>query len=103
MLSSIRSEFLRRLIHLEVEPQTIAASLSGREAGQAKQESISALSAKIATNQSANTEPLASNRPKTKAGVNRNDPCPCGAVNPKSGKPYKYKKCGLINAPYHKG
>lgn len=34
--------------------------------------------------------------------VGRNDPCPCGAVNPKSGKPYKYKKCGMINAPYHK-
>lgn len=33
----------------------------------------------------------------------RNDPCPCGAVNPKTGKVYKYKKCGLINAPYHQG
>ncbi|QQS38731.1 preprotein translocase subunit SecA [Candidatus Woesebacteria bacterium] len=31
----------------------------------------------------------------------RNDPCPCGAINPNTGKPYKYKKCGLINAPYH--
>ncbi len=35
--------------------------------------------------------------------IGRNDPCPCGAVDPKSGKPYKYKKCGLINAQYHKG
>ena len=35
--------------------------------------------------------------------VGRNDPCPCGAINPKTGKVYKYKKCGLINAPYHKG
>lgn len=34
--------------------------------------------------------------------IGRNDPCPCGAVNPNTGKPYKYKKCGLINAPYHK-
>ncbi|MBI2641128.1 preprotein translocase subunit SecA [Candidatus Roizmanbacteria bacterium] len=33
----------------------------------------------------------------------RNDPCPCGAINPQTGKPYKYKKCGMINAPYHKG
>jgi preprotein translocase subunit SecA len=39
--------------------------------------------------------------PKKKLG--RNDPCPCGAVNPETGKPYKYKKCGMINAPYHKG
>lgn len=34
--------------------------------------------------------------------VGRNDPCPCGAVNPETGQVYKYKKCGLINAPYHK-
>lgn len=34
--------------------------------------------------------------------VGRNDPCPCGAVNPETGEIYKYKKCGLINAPYHK-
>ena len=33
--------------------------------------------------------------------VGRNDPCPCGAVNPENNQPYKYKKCGLINAPYH--
>ena len=35
--------------------------------------------------------------------VGRNDPCPCGAVNPETGKPYKYKNCGLINAPHHRG
>lgn len=35
--------------------------------------------------------------------VGRNDPCPCGSVNPESGKPYKFKKCGMFNAPYHKG
>jgi len=33
----------------------------------------------------------------------RNDPCPCGAINPKTGRVYKYKNCGLINAPHHKG
>jgi preprotein translocase subunit SecA len=38
-----------------------------------------------------------------KEKVGRNDPCPCGAVNPNSGKPYKYKKCGLIGAPHHQG
>lgn len=35
--------------------------------------------------------------------VGRNDPCPCGAINPETGEVYKYKKCGMINAPYHKG
>ena len=34
--------------------------------------------------------------------IGRNDPCPCGAINPATGQVYKYKKCGLINAPYHK-
>ncbi len=34
--------------------------------------------------------------------VGRNDPCPCGAINPETGKVYKYKKCGMVNAPYHK-
>ena len=34
--------------------------------------------------------------------VGRNDPCPCGAINPNTGKVYKYKHCGLINAPHHK-
>jgi len=34
--------------------------------------------------------------------VGRNDPCPCGAVNPQTGEVYKYKKCGLINAPHHR-
>jgi preprotein translocase subunit SecA len=44
-------------------------------------------------------KPVVSGQPK----VGRNDPCPCGAINPKTKKPYKYKKCGLINAPYHQG
>ncbi len=33
--------------------------------------------------------------------VGRNDPCPCGAINPLNGEVYKYKKCGLVNAPHH--
>lgn len=34
--------------------------------------------------------------------IGRNDPCPCGAINPQNGKSYKYKRCGMINAPYHR-
>lgn len=34
--------------------------------------------------------------------VGRNDPCPCGAINPETGEVYKYKKCGMINAPHHR-
>jgi len=43
------------------------------------------------------------NKPLKVSKIGRNDPCPCGATNPQTGKPYKYKKCGMINAPYHKG
>ncbi len=35
--------------------------------------------------------------------IGRNDPCPCGAINPKTGHVYKYKQCGLIGAAWHKG
>lgn len=40
---------------------------------------------------------------KVSGKIGRNDPCPCGAIDPATGKVYKYKKCGLINAPYHRG
>jgi preprotein translocase subunit SecA len=33
---------------------------------------------------------------EAKVKINRNDPCPCGSG-------LKYKKCGLINAPQHRG
>ena len=32
----------------------------------------------------------------------RNDPCLCGAINPATGEVYKWKKCGMINAPQHR-
>ncbi|PIR97890.1 MAG: preprotein translocase subunit SecA [Candidatus Colwellbacteria bacterium CG10_big_fil_rev_8_21_14_0_10_42_22] len=40
-------------------------------------------------------------RPKGGDKIGRNDPCPCGAINLDTGNVYKYKKCGLINAPHH--
>ncbi|MFA5023538.1 MAG: preprotein translocase subunit SecA [Patescibacteria group bacterium] len=54
-----------------------------------------------ATNQ---TVDLVSEKVKDDSGhkVGRNDPCPCGAIDPSTGKVYKYKHCGLINAPYHR-
>jgi len=36
------------------------------------------------------------------SGIGRNDPCPCGAINPTTGDVYKWKKCGMINAPQHR-
>ena len=39
---------------------------------------------------------------KTEINIGRNDPCPCGAINPITGEVYKWKKCGMINAPQHR-
>ena len=46
--------------------------------------------------QSANTDTTIGKEP------GRNDPCPCGAINSATGEVYKYKKCGIINAPQHR-
>ena len=53
---------------------------------------------RIKTKPSIPTEPIPVSQPvprplgsKKKPG--RNDPCPCGKINPKTGKPMKYKKC----------
>lgn len=40
---------------------------------------------------------------RKKKDIGRNDPCPCGTIDPNTGRVYKYKKCGLIDAPHHKG
>lgn len=62
-----------------------------------KQAEIKAESAENVLTQQLNPQPLKVDK------IGRNDPCPCGAIIPNTKKPYKYKKCGLINAPYHKG
>jgi len=60
--------------------------------------SISQSILRIKTKPSIPTEPIPVSQPvprplgsKKKPG--RNDPCPCGKMNPKTGKPMKYKKC----------
>ena len=39
---------------------------------------------------------------KAELDIGRNDPCPCGAINSATGEVYKWKKCGMINAPQHR-
>lgn len=39
---------------------------------------------------------------KGELDIGRNDPCPCGSINPATGEVYKWKKCGMINAPQHR-
>jgi len=42
------------------------------------------------------TPQISGNQPLKVTKIGRNDPCPCGSG-------LKWKKCGLINAPQHKG
>jgi preprotein translocase subunit SecA len=58
--------------------------------------------APVATVLSGNDEASGTSASPTQQKVGRNDPCPCGAINPETQKPYKYKNCGLINAPHHR-
>ncbi|MBL8030009.1 MAG: preprotein translocase subunit SecA [Candidatus Doudnabacteria bacterium] len=67
---------------------------------QAQIEASPAPAARLVTNKSDSAD---SGQLTSESGsVGRNDPCPCGAINPETGKAYKYKRCGMINAPYHK-
>ncbi len=50
---------------------------------------------KMLTNTSDITAPIAQQTPavSSRKKPGRNDPCPCGKTDPKTGKPIKYKKC----------
>ncbi len=60
-----------------------------------KQEALVTSHAEI-TEMAANTDEADNKEP------GRNDPCPCGAINPATGEVYKWKKCGMIDAPQHR-
>ncbi len=45
---------------------------------------------------------VSENSTPKKPEAGRNDPCPCGAINPETKEVYKWKKCGMIKAPHHK-
>ena len=86
----------------EMTDQELDAEITRLEALEQQKEQGSSLTvgqdASLASNPFANL-----NKPLKVEKIGRNEPCPCGAINPQSGKVYKYKKCGMINAPYHKG
>ncbi len=56
----------------------------------------------LITSHSEPSEDVKSAQTDPASDIGRNDPCPCGAINPATGEVYKYKKCGLINAPQHR-
>lgn len=56
----------------------------------------------LITNQEEQKEFSDTKNVKAELNIGRNDPCPCGAINPATGEVYKWKKCGMINAPQHR-
>jgi len=89
----------------EMSDEELDSEIARLEALEKSSQSGVHSSQSIATNpfSSANRQPSTVNQPLKVAKIGRNDSCPCGAINPQTGKPYKYKKCGMISAPYHKG
>jgi preprotein translocase subunit SecA len=85
--------------------KTMEKGMSGLSASSSTlPQGTSAASTTLKAPSGAKQAPVAG-KPKTAEGkkVGRNDPCPCGAINPETKKSYKFKKCGMINAPHHKG
>jgi len=84
MLDSIRNDFFRRLVHMEIEPRELKEIAAERKEGVAKHEEVTALKPK-----ESKPAPKEVAAPSAKK-LGRNDPCWCG-----SGK--KYKKCHYPN------
>ena len=78
---------------------SLISSITADNAERAQVEEVEGVKQTLVTN---HTEPNTMPGHDDTKDVGRNDPCPCGAINPATGEVYKYKKCGLINAPQHR-
>ncbi|MEK7569627.1 MAG: preprotein translocase subunit SecA [Patescibacteria group bacterium] len=88
----------------EVFKEQVATLIGNINVEQAKAPQVSEPEEKFVTS---HTEPSELGGPKDgfqsgASKLGRNDPCPCGAINPNTGKVYKWKQCGMINAPQHR-
>jgi uncharacterized protein YecA (UPF0149 family) len=76
-------------------------SLIGTMEGPAKVD-VSVPKQTLVTSHSEPSEDVKSAQTDSALNIGRNDPCPCGSINPATGEVYKWKKCGMINAPQHR-
>lgn len=116
LIGSVNAQVARRIYRIQVvkDAAAIAPTVDLSKTTTSKPEQAQAVTTpaetkKAAANPFATALARTAQAPVTKdTGVRfddkigRNDPCPCGAINPKTNKPYKYKKCGLIGASYHR-
>lgn len=100
LVNSIDSGIVHRIFKVQVQltPQTNTKASPTPDLETETQ--LTKIAKKARTNDSTESTQQPVQKEKT---IGRNDPCPCGAINPETGKPYKYKKCGMIHAPYHRG
>ena len=90
LVAAIDYEVVHRIYKIQLAPQE-QQTVGGQQS--TSQTSTSTSTSVTATNQ----PPMVSRQsPVTKNKIGRNDPCPCGSG-------LKYKRCGLISAPQHKG
>jgi preprotein translocase subunit SecA len=78
-----------RGVFTSVPQELIHKEVSSLDAKSISREEQPAMSDTDFDQSSAAVSPIKSQSPK----VGRNDPCPCGAIDPTTGKPIKYKKC----------
>ncbi len=96
LMATISSDVVHRIYKVQVQ---LPPGTSQNKSVELPTETKLTKEAKRArTNEEAQQKPAVN----AKKELGRNDPCPCGAINPETGKIYKYKKCGMINAPWHK-
>ena len=96
LMSAIGSDIVHRIFKVQVNiPKTENKEQKAENIHITTETILSKAAKQMRTNQESTQQPV-----KVKQ-LGRNDPCPCGAINPQTGKPYKYKKCGMINAPWH--
>lgn len=93
-------------MYFEATRRMFTVQIEAHEHREQKEKEL-VLSGPIETAQFAEPTPKPAKKTLTKKPTSkkpgRNDPCDCGAINPSTNKPYKYKQCGLIKAPHHKG
>ena len=99
LLANVRYEFIRRLLLLKFD--LVTPTLQEKVEDKSSYLPASRISAYEAEPVD-QVKAISPAPPMTSDKIGRNDPCPCGAIDPKTSKVYKYKKCGLVNAPTHK-
>ena len=95
LVTGIDDEIVHRIYKIQVQAPAVHQHQHVKEQAAGAAVGISEVSN--------NSKKLSEAKSASGGKLGRNDPCWCGAIDPNTEKPYKYKKCGLINAPYHKG